>query len=62
MCEFTTFSANGKDNALKLKHTPLYPHAILRWFSFFSQCLVEGALWWAVALPVFHEEEGAFRL
>ncbi len=53
MCEITTFSANYKDNALKLKHTPLYPHAIFRCFSCFSLCPVEGALWWALLFRCF---------
>ena len=32
MCEFTTFSANGKDNALKLNRAPLFPHPIVHLF------------------------------
>lgn len=32
MCEFTTFSANNKDNALKLNRAPLFPHPIVHLF------------------------------
>lgn len=32
MCEFTTFSANNKDNALKLNRAPLFPHSIVHLF------------------------------
>lgn len=40
MCEFTTFSANNKDNALKLNRAPLFPHPIVHLF-----LLSLGRLW-----------------